>query len=195
MRTIRLVIFGVSALCVMAVFLTANNMAFRAISSAGQTPGGMEIAVMPDQQQYTAPSIPVVAVRAVSGLSESEPNKKQDYLMKEVILENRSTKDVSEITIRWVIVPFYSRTTHLARGEFKTYVLQSLHKTLRAGQRQTLKLTYHPRLFDLVQKVPNIERMGNKFVFLVGVSNVMFADGSSWEEELADAASKSALTN
>ena len=185
MTKMRLLLVSGIALVVVGLVFAANSNIGKSAGDGGKNQGGMEIAVMPDQQQFTNPAVPVVVFRAVSGLSEPDADAKKQYLIKEVILENRSTKDISSVTVRWVITPLNSRTTPLARGEFSPHVLQSLHKTLRAGQRQTLKLS-HPKLSELIQQVPNVEAMGSKFVFLIGVAEVVFEDGSSWKEELTD---------
>jgi len=174
------------------VFAASSNIVTTA-GSPGQTQEGMEIAVMPDQQQFTNPAIPVATFSTVSGRSEPDANGKTQLLIKQVILENRSTKDVSSVTVRWLITPLNSRITPVARGEFSPHALQSLNKTLRAGHRQTLKLS-HPKLFTLIQQIPNREVVGNKFAFVIGVAEVVFEDGSSWKEELTDV-SKSAVTN
>lgn len=194
MSKMRLLTVAVIAFVVVGLFHAASSNARRSVSLAGQSPGAMELAVMPDQQQFTNPAVPVFVVRTVSGLSEPNAEAKKQYLIKEVILENRSTKDISSVTVRWVITPLNSRTTALARGKFSPHVLQSLHKTFLAGHRQTLKLS-HPKLSKLIQQIPHLEAMGNKFVFIIGVAEVTFEDGSSWTEELTDVSNKSPANN
>lgn len=188
-RLRRLLLSGFALMFVGLVF-AANRSASKFAGNAGRIQGETEIAVAPDEQQFNNPAVPVVVFRSVFGLSDPDTKAKREPLIKEVILENRSTKDISSVTVRWVITPLNSRTTPLARGEFNPHVLQSLHKTLRAGQRQTLKLS-HPKLITLIEQVPNLEAMGNKFIFFIGVAEVVFADGSSWKEESTDVSNKS----
>ena len=194
MTKIRLLFVTGFALILAGLVLAANRNSGKSAGDSGQTPVGMEIAVILDYQQFTNPAVPVVVVRTVSGDSEPDADAKKQLLIKQVILENRSEKDVSAVTVRWLLTPLNSRTTPLARGEFNPHVLQSLDKTLRAGKRQTLKLS-HPKLFSLIQQIPNREAMGNKFAFKIGVAEVVFEDGSSWKEELTDVSNKSAVTN
>jgi hypothetical protein len=186
-RTRRLLVIGFVLLVVSIVCGTTRNIGRTA--DAAQASVGMEIAVIPDQQQFTNPAVPVAAIRIVAGLSDPDADGKTQLLIKEVILENRSSKDVSSVIIRWVITPLNSRATTLARGEVSPHVLQALDKALRAGKRQILKLS-HPQLSTLIQQIPNCEAMGNKFAFKIGVAKVVFEDGSSWEEELTDVSYK-----
>jgi hypothetical protein len=187
----RLLLLSGIAILLAGLGLATSN---RTADGAAQSGGGVEIAVMLDYPQFIDPAIPLVVVRTVAGNSNPDANSKQQLLIKEVIVENRSMKDVSAVTLRWLITPLNSRTTALARGEFSPHVLQNMHKTLRAGQRMTLKLV-HPKLFDLIQQIPNREAMGSKFAIKVGVAMVVFADGSSWKEELTDVSNKSEVSN
>jgi hypothetical protein len=156
---------------------------------AQNKPEEFEISIMGDQEQFTNPAVPVVVVRTVSGLSEPDADSKRQYLAKQVILENRSTKDIASVTLRWAISPMNSRTTRLTQGEFGPYSLSALHKTLLAGQRQTLKLV-HPKFNRLIDGIQNRQAMGNRFRFIIGVAEVSFEDGSTWKEESTDVGNK-----
>ncbi len=181
MSKMRLVFVSGIVLMIVGLVFGAAHLG-RSASDPGKNQDGMEIAVLPDQQQFTNPATPVVTVRTVSGRSEPDEHSKKQILIKEVILENRSAKNISSVTVRWRITPLNSRLTTLVRGEFSPHVLHSLHKTLRPGQRQTLKLS-HPKLITLIQKIPNREPMDNKFAFVIGVAEVVFEDGSTWKEK------------
>jgi len=190
MSKMRLPLISAIAVVLVGFSLTTAGKISTSSTSSAQTEPYMEMAVMPDQQQFTNPAFPVVAVRTVSGRDEDQAQ----YLIKEIIVENRSMKDVSSVKVRWVIAPLNSRTTSLRRGEFSPHVLSLMHKTLKAGQRMTLKLS-HPKLLDLIHEIPNLKAMGNKFVFLIGVAEVVFDDGSVWKEPLTEVGKKSASTN
>jgi len=153
--------------------------------------GKWQVASVADAEQYKNPAIPVVVVSVTSGLSDPDADKNRQFLIKEVILENRSNKKVSEITIRWAIAPMNNRLTLLSRGKLATHRLPQLNKQLLAGQRQTLKLS-HPKLGQLIEAIPNIEGMGTEFAFVIGVDQVVFEDGSTWKEESTDVINKSA---
>lgn len=194
MKSSRVLLLASCAMSTICLLTFVTSSMSTSIGKGKNDDRKMEVAVMPDQQQFTNPGVPVIAVRTVSGLSEPDANAKKQYLIKEVIVENRSTKNVSSVTIRWIIAPINNRTTTLARGDFKPHVMQSLRKTLQAGNRQTLKLS-HPRLNQLIEQVPNRASLGEKFVFLIGVAEVTFEDGSSWKEELTEVITKSTTTN
>lgn len=173
--------FAFALVCLVFVAMTEVS----SLASKVGTQAAMEIAVLPDQQQFTNPAVPVITVRTVSGRSDSDADSKKQILIKEVIIENRSEKNISSITVRWRITPLNSRLTTLVRGEFSPHELQSLGKTLKPGQRQTLKLS-HPKLITLIQKIPNKEAMNNEFAFVIGVAEVIFEDGSTWKEDFRD---------
>lgn len=139
------------------------------------------MASVADAEQYKNPATPVVVVSVTSGLSDPDADKNKQFLLKEVIVENRSNKKVSEITIRWAIAPMSDRLTLLSRGKLATHRLAQLNKELLAGQRQTLKLS-HPKLGQLIEAIPNLEGMGTGFAFVIGVGEVVFEDGSIWKE-------------
>lgn len=147
------------------------------------------ISPLPDSEQYNNPSVPVVVVRTVSGIGESE-EKKKAILIKEVIVENRSSKSVASITLSWKVSPINDRLTHLNRGILKPHVLSELHKKLLAGNRQTLKTT-HPSIKQMLSDIPNLESMGNEFAILMGVDEVVFSDGTTWKESPTDVSTKS----
>lgn len=147
------------------------------------------ISPLPDSEQYNNPSVPVVVVRTVSGIGESE-EKKKAILIKEVIVENRSSKSVASITLSWKVSPINDRLTHLNRGILKPHVLSELQKKLLAGNRQTLKTT-HPSIKQMLSDIPNLESMGNEFAILMGVDEVVFSDGTTWKESPTDVSTKS----
>lgn len=182
---------GIALLAVAGLFLVRN--------SAGKTTLPLvqdkwQVASVADAEQFKNPAVPVVVVRVTSGLSDPDENSKKQFLVKEVIVENRSNKKVSSITIRWALSPLSNRLVVLSRGELTTHKLPELKKQLLAGQRQTLQLS-HPKIGKLIEDIPNLEGMGTEFAFVIGVGEVVFEDGSTWKEVLTDVTKKSPSTN
>jgi hypothetical protein len=145
-----------------------------------------ELASMPDVAQARDSTVPVFVFRVVSGFTEPDEAGSKEYQVKEVILENRSTKDVSAVTLRWKLTPLADRNTVLYMGRHETHVLSSLRKTLFIGHRQTLKLSL-PKIADLIKEIPsgNELKAPDGFALIIGVGEVVFADGSTWKEEAA----------
>lgn len=170
-----------------AVILTTGKAG--GLFTAEVQSGKRTLATLLDMQQYETPAVPVAVVRVVSGLSEPNSEGKKQFLVKEVIVENRSNKEVTSITLRWKITPYSSPATALSKGNLKPHVLKSLHKSLLAGKRQSLKLA-HPSVSQLIDRIPNVEAMSTDFAFIVGVSEVTFEDGSTWKEEMAEVGSQ-----
>jgi hypothetical protein len=148
-----------------------------------QEPGKWQISPKPDQYQYEDASVPVIAVRVVSG-PENEEEGKKTFTIKEAIVENRSTKNVESVVLRWVITPMKDETPVLFRGEMEPHKLSNLFKTLMAGHRQTLKLSV-PNIALLLKDLPNADFYSNRLNVLIGVAKVTFEDGSTWEEKLS----------
>lgn len=190
MRKLRFLLISGVPLVVVAFLLSANNIASKSIiATAEKTSEKWQVASLPDTEQANNPSVPVAVVRVTSGLSDQDADSKKQYLVKDVIVENRSGKNVSSVTIRWAIAPMNSRLTILSRGELQPHNLNSLHKHLFAGQRQTLKLS-HPKIGNLLREIPNLDAMGGKFAVIIGVGQVVFEDGSTWKEEVTEVTKK-----
>ena len=182
-----------------AVVLLAVAGLFFVNNSAGKTTlpvvqDKWQVASVADSEQFKNPAVPIVVVRVTSGLSEPDASAKKQFLVKEVIVENRSNKKVSSITLRWALSPLNNRLVVLSRGELAAHKLYELKKQLLAGQRQTLQLS-HPKIGKLIEDIPNLEGMGTEFAFVIGVGEVVFEDGSTWKEVLTDVTKKSPSTN
>jgi hypothetical protein len=156
-------------------------------------PSGWVVSSLPNTEQYQNPSVPLVVIRVVSGVSDPDKDKPSEYLVKEVVVENRSQKEVISVILNWTVVASNNRLTALNRGVLSRHVLKDLNKNLLAGHRQTLKLS-HPKLGKMIKDIPNLEGMGKEFIIMIGVSEVTFEDGSTWKEELTEVANKSQQT-
>lgn len=150
-----------------------------------QEPGKWLISAKFDEYQYLDASVPVIVVRVVSG-PENKEEGKNTLVIKEAIVENRTTKNVESVVLRWVITPMKDETPVLFRGEMAPHKLIDLSKTLIAGHRQTLKLSV-PKIAALLNELPNADSYANRFSVLIGVAKVTFEDGSTWEENLSPA--------
>jgi hypothetical protein len=174
---------GTLARASIVVLVFALVPSIRPNYALAQEPGKWQIATKFDEYQYADASVPVTVVRVVSG-PENEEEGKNTFAIKEAIVENRSTKNVESVVLRWVITPMKDETPVLLRGQMAPYKLLNLFKTLKAGHRQTFKLSV-PNIAVLLNDLPNADSYANRFTVLIGVAKVTFEDGSIWEEELS----------
>src|SRR5258705_2951889 len=75
---------------------------------------GGQLASVADAEQFKKPGVPVVVVSVTSGLSDPDEHSKKQFVVKEVIVENRSNKNVSSVTIRWALSPLNNRLIFLS---------------------------------------------------------------------------------
>lgn len=185
-RTLFLILFVLTV----AVAIGLNGLTNHSTASAltGQQPKWV-VSSMPDTDQFKDLSIPVTVFRVSSGIKDPVEGAVREYEVKEVIVENRSPRDVASVTLRWIITPFDARTTVLRRGELERHVLRSLHKPLIAGHRQTLKLSF-PKIAQMIKGIPNADSYTG-FAIIIGISKIEFEDGSTWMEEQTDVTKKS----
>lgn len=189
------ILLGVLALATAGVIFALSRNISSSTASASETQQAhpkWEVTSLSDTSQFNNPTVPVAVVRVVSGLTEPDERGKKQYVVKEVIVENRSTKNVASVTLRWLITPMDDRMSILQRGEMNPHILTALHKTLLTGRRQTLKLSL-PKVGHLLKGVPNADAV-TRFAVIIGVSQVAFDDGSIWKEETTEVA-EPLLTN
>lgn len=175
-----LLVIGLLVVTLSVVFAVSHS-ANPSTTAASQGHPNWEVAALPDTVQFNDPLVPVAVFNVASGTKDTAPSERKEFQIKEVILENRSPKDVSSVTLRWTVTPLNARTTILKRGQHVTHVLRSLHKPLVAGHRQTLKLSL-PKIFEILKTVPNGDSYSG-FAIIIGVSEIVFEDGSTWEEK------------
>lgn len=148
----------------------------------------LTIACMPDSKQHLDPSVPVTVVRIVVGRSEPDEKGVRKFLIKEIVVENRSEKEVASVTVRWVVSPLNDRVKSLQRGTLQPQVMVALGKSLRPKERVSLVPT-HPTVKEMLgQLLQQPHSFGNEFAILIGVSEIFFTDGSTWKEPLPDTA-------
>lgn len=76
----------------------------------------------------------------------------------------------------------------LQRGTLQPQVMVALGKSLRPKERVTLVPT-HPTVKEMLGKLlQQPHSFGNEFAILIGVSEVLFTDGSTWKEPPPDMA-------
>src|SRR4051812_3165057 len=162
----------IHASVVVLVFGLAHSI--RPNYALAQEPGKWLISAKFDEYQYLDASVPIIVVRVVSGPENEEEGKKK-FVIKEAIVENRSTRNVESVVLRWVLTPMKDETPVLFRGEMEPQKLSNLFKTLTAGHRQTLKLSV-PGIAKLLNGLPNADSYANRFTVLIGVAKVTFED-------------------
>lgn len=146
----------------------------------------LTIACMPDTKQHLDASVPVSVVRTVVGRSEPDEKGVRKFLIKEIVVENRSEKEVASVTVRWVVAPLNARVKSLQRGTLQPQVMVSHGKSLRPKERVTLVPT-HPTVKEMLGTLlQQPHSYGNEFAILIGVSEILFADGLTWKEPLPD---------
>lgn len=186
MRTPRLLLVGCIVFISAVTFFLLNSSG---VNSVAANQGKWEIACMPDWKQPLDTTVPVFVFRVTSGVEKDETGT-NEYRISSVIVDNRSMKSVSSITLRWTITPMDDRANVLKTGKLDPHILATLHKTLAGGQRQTLKLS-DLKPGKLVLQVPDANsRTG--FTVMISVGEVIFDDGSIWKEEMTDVTNKSA---
>jgi len=176
-----LLFFGLLVIAFAAIAFAVTQLSTPSTTAASQGHPKWDVSSMPDTVQFNDPSAPVAVYSVASGVKEASADGPRELQVKEVIVQNKSSKDVSSLTLRWTVTPLNERTTVLLRGQHETHVLRPLHKTLAAGHRQTLKLSL-PKIAKILKTVPNADSYSG-FAIIIGVSDVVFEDGSSWEEK------------
>ena len=198
MKTLRVLLIVISSVVAVAFFASshqsAHNSTARLLVMTQPVQDKWKVAVVADAEQFKNPAVPVVVVSTISGTTDPNAVGKKQFVVKEVIVENRSTKKVSAITFRWAIAPMDNRLAVLRQGELLPHNLTELRKSLVAGSRQTLKLS-HPKISRLIEETAGIESMGTNFALIIGVGEVTFEDGSVWKEVPTDVTKKSLTTN
>jgi hypothetical protein len=116
----------------------------------------------------------------VSG-PEDPANGTMRFAIKEAILENRSSKNVQSVTVRWLVTPMVDEGNVLLRGDMEPHKLELLHKTLLAGHRQTLKLST-PNILQMLRDLPKAALYETRYTLLIGVSKIVFEGGSTWSD-------------
>jgi len=145
---------------------------------------GRTVALAFDVLQCQDLQVPVCTIRMISAPGEPDEKGRRPVVIKEVLVENRSTKAVSSLVFRATITPAIDRTIVLKRVEFEP-VMKLVHKTLPPGEQETLEFS-KVMIFDLIQDIPSEKNPSNNFAIVVGVSQEVFADGSSWKEQTTE---------
>jgi len=133
-----------------------------------------------DNSQLQDPSVPVV----VKGLNlvSGDPASKFIGLMKiqGADLENRGQKATRSVRLRWALTKWETDDTEapikvLAEGVTDPF-------DVRVGPAESLKTDTPPVFFNRIAK-PFLEggRLEGRFQIVVGVSEVVFEDGSIWQ--------------
>ena len=179
------VILILIALAIEAGLVFANNTS--SIKPFSETTQGnlKGVGIALDSFQCKDPNAPVCVVSVVSGSSKPDENGKRHPFIKEVVVENRSMRNISSLVLRAAITQATDRVTVLKRVELDPQVSDPEHKILLAGQRQTLMFS-QLRIFDLVQDIPAEKAPSRQFTMIIGVSQVTFEDGSSWKEKVTE---------
>lgn len=143
---------------------------------------------IPDGRQFLDDSVPVAVFRVTMNAEPGKP-----YKAEQGILENRSSKNVEAVTLRWSLTTMRDRETVLQRGVMETIKLKAAKKSFRAHSRQTLKFPT-PSLRQMMKLAANVDMPSENFLITIGVSEVLFEDGSTWKEaEQSSASSARAL--
>jgi hypothetical protein len=130
-----------------------------------------------DTDQFFDASVPVGILR-VTSLAEPQKPYKPD----QVIVENRSSKKIEEITFRWSLTTMEDRETILQRGLMEPTKFRFQKKQLLAKKRQTIKLSMRS-LKEILQDVKASDTVSGNYLFKIGISAVVFEDGSVWRED------------
>lgn len=150
--------------CLLVLFVAAAAIGLSGLTKTSTTLASpynqghpkWEVASIPDSAQWSDLSVPVAVFSIASGETDSVEGGPREHQVKEVIVENRSPRDVSKVTLRWLITPLNARKTVLQRGELETHVLRSFHKTLIAGHRQTLRFSSF-KIGQLIKAFPDAD--------------------------------------
>jgi hypothetical protein len=137
------------------------------------------VSSVPDANQTLNESVPVGVLRVTSFPEAGKP-----YKAEQVILENRSSKNIEEVTLRWSLTTMEDRETVLQRGLMEPIKLKATKRRFLAKSRQTLKISL-PALQEILQnvKLQNVKLLSGNFLITIGVKTVIFDDESTWQED------------
>lgn len=181
-------------------FLFALAFAFIGLATVGQTLNAIAQGLTVGQQEQNEPSPkgkwrvvtvfdykqhydPTVPVELTRGTLANEENNKG---LVEVIIKNRTSKNISSLKIRYFLTTSEDRKVILYQGSTLEIISKRTKEkpTLPANQRRIFDVKDGKFSKLLKPLVKNGELNGN-FVITLQISGVVFEDGSVWKEEEA----------
>ncbi len=148
--------------------------------------GKWTVAFLPDPQQYNDSSVPVEITRTTT-----VGGKGKDNGLEEVIIRNRTSKNVIAVKLRYFITTEENRTVSLYQGP----VLDMAYKNIDSKKKDQLKIPpYRRRGFTVkdakIGKVlkPLIKNgtLNGGFIIRLRINEVIFEDGSIWKEKITN---------
>ena len=179
--TFYMLVLSLTALCLAGIYknrVTAQNGINQDVD-APWPQGKWAVSVVPDPHQKENALVPVIVVRTTTST-----NKGKDNALEQVILLNRSTKAVSEVKLSYVIHKIETPDAILYRGaQFEVKAKKGNEKyPLQANKRWVYGIPYG-RLARFLKPVVKDGSLSGDFVIRLGVTEVIFEDGTVWKDQ------------
>jgi hypothetical protein len=177
LATISLVCFSLSVPA--PVF--SRTSAAAAQAETGKPKFTKWITVMPDEIQYMDSSVPVVIFRTKTS---PDPEYRDRAGIKAAGLENRSRKGVRSVRLRWVALLNKNRIPGL-REWLGHGQLESMELAIEPGKKLKIEISA-PKLSEMIKHWMEENPNDQQIAFYIGVSEVVFEDGSMWRDDVID---------